>query len=642
MDSSSGYHYHNSFNKDPIKITESISNEKENEKKYKLNSKENKKNYKWNPQKNVRNQNTDDHYSRPKEIKAHFEEKHSDRHKHIQKQFHKQLGDIAPPLRTERGSEKSPVESKYFMNSNLLRPNSTSVSTSSSSSSISSGSGSISSDSGSISSGSGSISSDSVEVSNAETDQAPFENLAKYTFSGEGISYPFSNEEDIQAARDAEFFAAQRANLAQANISFDTTKILESLKQSKSALEKVHELKALMPEIEESQIKLMAGFVELNRFNFSKITSTQNMYLRREVTGFPFSLLITKEGHMFWQLKRKASSNPFHHQSAFKVGQLCVEHDSLKLCFAGTLSYDRYLATWQDQASALSVKTEIEYGQKLQNLPNVANFIESVKYEGKRKKSVVQDKPIKILVVQEYYSMGDLSTIIEKDNLKNSGHKILTEARKTEIAKGVINGGVHIHEQDVIHGDYKPANIFLGDNYTPYVGDFGCSRGFYDDKCFQLEAYEHPAVKADENNIKALKKKIDRISSKRQNADSLDPSKLEKMDKTLQKLKSQYKDIQIKSDVYAMGLTLAQMECGLKVLPWESTKINTKGKREGNGGIKKVPGQSPQYTLENALNRLYADFPTDTPRQKLIKIMINPRFEEIPTLQEVKTLSENL
>ena len=39
----------------------------------------------------------------------------------------------------------------------------------------------------------------------------------------------------------------------------------------------------------------------------------------------------------------------------------------------------------------------------------------------------------------------------------------------------IVEGVSHIHSQGIIHRDLKPANIFIGDNCSIKIGDFGLS-----------------------------------------------------------------------------------------------------------------------------------------------------------------------
>ena len=48
------------------------------------------------------------------------------------------------------------------------------------------------------------------------------------------------------------------------------------------------------------------------------------------------------------------------------------------------------------------------------------------------------------------------------------------------IALQLLKGLRHIHSLGVIHCDLKPENIFLDENNTVKIGDFGLARSFLD------------------------------------------------------------------------------------------------------------------------------------------------------------------
>lgn len=55
----------------------------------------------------------------------------------------------------------------------------------------------------------------------------------------------------------------------------------------------------------------------------------------------------------------------------------------------------------------------------------------------------------------------------------------LSWIQRQEIAKGVARGLQYmhtVHENPLIHGDIKSANILLDNNFEPKIGDFGLAR----------------------------------------------------------------------------------------------------------------------------------------------------------------------
>lgn len=47
-----------------------------------------------------------------------------------------------------------------------------------------------------------------------------------------------------------------------------------------------------------------------------------------------------------------------------------------------------------------------------------------------------------------------------------------------QIIKGICMGLHYLHQQNIVHGDLKPANILLDDDMVPKIADFGQSRCF--------------------------------------------------------------------------------------------------------------------------------------------------------------------
>lgn len=67
-------------------------------------------------------------------------------------------------------------------------------------------------------------------------------------------------------------------------------------------------------------------------------------------------------------------------------------------------------------------------------------------------------------IVTEYYPNGSLAEL----NLEK-----LSVEEKLTIFRKITQAVAFAHENNVIHGDIKPENIFLSENHDPVVGDFG-------------------------------------------------------------------------------------------------------------------------------------------------------------------------
>ena len=69
-------------------------------------------------------------------------------------------------------------------------------------------------------------------------------------------------------------------------------------------------------------------------------------------------------------------------------------------------------------------------------------------------------------MIMEYYPEGALSERIKADGP-------LSPMRTIEVFRDVARALSHAHRRDVVHRDIKPANIFLGEEGTVKLGDFG-------------------------------------------------------------------------------------------------------------------------------------------------------------------------
>lgn len=85
-------------------------------------------------------------------------------------------------------------------------------------------------------------------------------------------------------------------------------------------------------------------------------------------------------------------------------------------------------------------------------------------------------------IVMDYCKKGDLTHVLEKDkNLPKEERQFDPETSKgvKNIAKmilGTLKGLHYLHQAGIVHRDMKPENIFVTDDNTPKVGDFGISK----------------------------------------------------------------------------------------------------------------------------------------------------------------------
>ncbi|KAF6162014.1 hypothetical protein GIB67_021935 [Kingdonia uniflora] len=78
------------------------------------------------------------------------------------------------------------------------------------------------------------------------------------------------------------------------------------------------------------------------------------------------------------------------------------------------------------------------------------------------------------LVIYDYVLNGSLANACYK-RPGSSPYQLPWEAR-LRIARGVARGLTYLHEKKHVHGNLKPANILLGPDMEPKIGDFGLER----------------------------------------------------------------------------------------------------------------------------------------------------------------------
>lgn len=400
-------------------------------------------------------------------------------------------------------------------------------------------------------------------------------------------SYRYSGEEkqEPNLKQQSSPTKIKREYLMMKGISFDKS---EFLFDDTIVNEKAQNLHKVMPKIQYQETLLMSAFIQKNKEvlrALAKELHPNGLYLRREVSGLALSLLITPEGQLIWETKTKAI-----HEKAmgdgFKKVHKCIDHDTLKFYISGTMSIDR--------SNEMKIKTafrELNAGKAMKDLPNVAQVIHSMSYTAKD--DLMKSEKVQILM--EYYPKGDLQNIIQKFSLPND--------KKEKITDSILNGVLAIHDKGWIHGDFKPGNIFFDNSLEPYIGDFGFTHPKSEIAGSGLIFYFHPQF--------YLVSEEDKFA------------------------------MQERADMFALGLTLAQMELRLNKLPWDNQYINYLAAEIGRSNSPYLKSEFKKE-LTKELNKLYQEFPEDTPTQKLIKKLINPKITEIPTAAEAKAIWNSL
>ena len=92
---------------------------------------------------------------------------------------------------------------------------------------------------------------------------------------------------------------------------------------------------------------------------------------------------------------------------------------------------------------------------------NIINYIDSFFYDDS------------FYIITEFCSNLDLKSFINEHKKEN---KLINEQTIWTIILNLCNGIKKIHNNNMIHRDLKPGNIFISDNYKIKIGDFGISK----------------------------------------------------------------------------------------------------------------------------------------------------------------------
>ncbi|KAL8137814.1 hypothetical protein V2J09_003815 [Rumex salicifolius] len=85
--------------------------------------------------------------------------------------------------------------------------------------------------------------------------------------------------------------------------------------------------------------------------------------------------------------------------------------------------------------------------------------------------------PDEKLLISDFVSNGNLATALQGKTGQLAGS--ITWSTRLRIAKGTARGLAYLHEcspRKFVHGDIKPTNILLDNDFHPFISDFGLSR----------------------------------------------------------------------------------------------------------------------------------------------------------------------
>ena len=113
-----------------------------------------------------------------------------------------------------------------------------------------------------------------------------------------------------------------------------------------------------------------------------------------------------------------------------------------------------------------AAKKEVEILKKLDH-PNIIKYMTSF----------IEDDWL--YIIQEYAKNGDLQKVIKHQKEKEK--KRFKETLLWSIFYELLLGIDHIHQNNVIHRDLKPLNIFMSATQTVKIGDLGVGKIINDD-----------------------------------------------------------------------------------------------------------------------------------------------------------------
>lgn len=152
-----------------------------------------------------------------------------------------------------------------------------------------------------------------------------------------------------------------------------------------------------------------------------------------------------------------------------------------------------------------------------------------VRYKFHGKNGVMARENGICFICMEYVPGGTLGDLLSYYNLGHHGARFFLEQLCEVIG--------FLHQQSIIHGDLKPANILLDLHFNIKLGDFGLIRSSHADSISWTgtTAYMAPEVELNYNNRSKNPKKVNGL----------------------------------KNDIFSLGVTIYEITFGIK--PFEST-----------------------------------------------------------------------
>lgn len=111
-----------------------------------------------------------------------------------------------------------------------------------------------------------------------------------------------------------------------------------------------------------------------------------------------------------------------------------------------------------------SLQAEINLAKAIPRQTNIARYDACYRLE--------TDTSLSDFAVMKYYQDGNLATLLKNERL--------TKTQVYDLTKGILLGLQHLHQNRIVHRDFKPANILIsrdnGGRLIPKIADFGLSK----------------------------------------------------------------------------------------------------------------------------------------------------------------------
>ncbi|KAJ7878664.1 kinase-like domain-containing protein, partial [Mycena leptocephala] len=81
------------------------------------------------------------------------------------------------------------------------------------------------------------------------------------------------------------------------------------------------------------------------------------------------------------------------------------------------------------------------------------------------------------VLISPLYKLGDVGGFLRRTRLLTDPIFFVIETNwRTKQVLGVASGLEYLHDHGIVHGDLKPSNVLVDEQFVPHICDFGISR----------------------------------------------------------------------------------------------------------------------------------------------------------------------